>query len=99
MNTFKAASRYDKKSTEKEYRLLTLEECKKLSGHCDVIDRNGKIAHVKITSLKTWKTRQDVKVGWKFGLYEYGQELITNDSDNRFFVIEVIDTVSTENPS
>lgn len=91
MHTFTASSRYDKSNNPqtKTYRFLSLQECKELSGHCDVIDRNGKIAHVKITSIKTWKKRNDVKVGWKFGLYEYGQELIVTDKDNAFFVIEV----------
>lgn len=87
----KASSRYDKsKNPEvKEYRLLTLAECKALHGHALVLDRNGRVARVAITSVKTWKTRPDVRIGWKFGLYEYGNDLITSDSDNTFFVMEV----------
>lgn len=88
--SFKASSHYDRsKNPEvKEYEFLTLEECKHLSGHADVVDKNGKIAHVRITSMKTWKTRPDVQVGWKYGMYEFGKELITCDADNRFFVKE-----------
>lgn len=88
---FTASLRSDKRVNPevKSYRFLTLAECKALHGHCLVIDRNGKIANVAITSVKTWKTRPDVKVGWKFGLYEYGQELITSDFDNQFFVLEL----------
>lgn len=73
----------------KSYRFLTLEECKSLHGHSLVIDRNGKIANVAITSIKTWKTRQDVQIGWKFGLYEFGKDTFTCDDDNNFFVTEV----------
>lgn len=88
---FKAALRNDKhaKPELKEYRFLTFDECKALSGHSLVIDKNGKIASVAITSVKTWKTRQDIRIGWKFGLNEYGSELIKTDSDNRFFATEV----------
>lgn len=85
------ASRYDrtKNPETKEYRFLTLEECKALSGHASVLDRNNRVARVKITSVKTWKTRPDVQIGWKFGMYEFGHELITRDSDNTFFLAEV----------
>lgn len=91
MNTVMAKSRYDKSksATESEFRFLTLAECKQLSGQATVLDLHGQWAHVKITSLKTWKTRPDVRIGWKFGLYEYGQELITCDDDNHFFIVSV----------
>jgi hypothetical protein len=54
-----------------------------------VCDDNGRIAEVKITSVKTWKTRPDVGVGWKYGLYEYGRETFTPTRENVFFVSEV----------
>lgn len=90
MTTFHASRRSDKSRVPetRQYQFLTIEECKSLRGHCDVVDKNGKIANVKITSVKTWKTRRDVLVGWKFGLYEYGSELITTD-ENRFFVKKI----------
>lgn len=91
MDTFKAALRSDRHAIpeEKTYRFLTLAECKSLHGHCLVIDRNGKIVNVAITSVKTWKTRSDVQVGWKFGLYEYGKDTFASDDDVRFFVTEI----------
>lgn len=73
-----------------QYRFLTLEECKSLHGRVDVLDRNGQVCQVSITSVKTWKTRPDVRIGWKYGLYEYGQELITCDADNSMFLFEMI---------
>ena len=88
----KAQSRYDKSKTPelKEYEFLTLSELKNnLSSHVLILDKNNRVARVLVTSIKTWKTRPDVKIGWKFGLYEYGSELITSDSDNQFFVKEV----------
>lgn len=101
MNTFCASSRYDyrKEQAQRLYRFATLEECKHLSGTVNALGKDGKVANVKITSLKTWKTRPDVKVGWKFGLYEYGQELITKDDDNKFFVIEIPQFDDEEKPS
>lgn len=91
MNTFETTSRYDRSSKKetKQYRFLTMDELKEIGSHAQVIDRNGQIANVKVTSLKTWKTRSDVLVGWKFGLYEYGKELVTEYSPNEFFVTEV----------
>jgi len=91
--TFEAVSRYDRHANpeKKCYRFLTLNECKALDSgnHAQILDQFGRVAEVKITSVKTWKTRPDVQIGWKFGLYEYGKELITQDSDNRFLVTEV----------
>lgn len=59
-----------------EYEYLTFDECKALASesHCHVLDKNGKICQVKITSVKTWKTRpNELLIGWKFGMYEYGK--------------------------
>lgn len=90
-STFDATSRYDKSKhpAVKTYRFLTYDECKALSGHADAIGNDGRIAHVKITSVKTFKTRPEIQIGWKFGLYEYGKEYICRDADNHFFVTEV----------
>lgn len=46
-------------------------------GHCQAIDIYGKLRNVKITSIKTWKTRSDIEIHWKYGLYEYGYSLLT----------------------
>lgn len=74
------------------YEFLTFEECKNLGSesHCHILDNNGKIAQVKITSVKTWKTRpNELLIGWKFGLYEYGKFLACfnmGKCNNGFFV-------------
>jgi hypothetical protein len=71
---------------EVEYRFLTNEECRKLgdgwNNHVHILDRHGKIAQVKVTSVKTWKTRDDIEVNCKFGLYEYFTVRMSNDSPN-----------------
>ena len=93
---FKACLRSDRhvKPEMKEYEFLNLAECKNLRDSCLIVDPQGKIANVRITSLKTWATRQDVQIGWKFGLYEYGKELITTDENQMFFVRKVESTES-----
>ena len=76
-----------------EYEYLTFDECRALAheSHCHILDQQGKIAQVKITSVKTWKTRpNELLIGWKYGLYEYGKEsIVGNDPEargNAFFV-------------
>ena len=69
-----AKMRSDKRKTAKlyNYRVLSNDECKALSGHCHLLDNNGNIAQVKITSVKTWKRQPDrIEVNCKYGLYEY----------------------------
>ena len=66
-----------------EYEVLTFAECKSLHGHACILDRQGKIANVKITSVKTWKTRPDeIEVHCKFGLYEYFVVTVTAERPN-----------------
>jgi len=69
--SFKASLRSNKNTEMKEYEYLTLPECEHLSGHCLVLDRNGNVATVKIISVKTWKTRPDVKIGWKYRIVRW----------------------------
>ena len=68
----KAKMRADKRVNPDvfEYRILTNDECAKLTGHAHILDRNGDIARVKIMSVKTWKRRPDIEIHCKFGLYE-----------------------------
>ena len=68
-----AKLRSDKRVKPKllEYRILTNDECRTLTGHCHILDRYGDIAQVKITSVKTWKRRADIEVNCKYGMYEY----------------------------
>jgi hypothetical protein len=58
---------------EVTYQRLTLDEVKALcqGQRVDFLSRQGTIKQVTITSVKTWKTRADVHVGLKYGLYQY----------------------------
>lgn len=41
--------------------------------HRTVKRADGSAAGARITSIKTWKTRpNDFRIGWKYGLYDYG---------------------------
>jgi hypothetical protein len=53
------------------YRVLTNQECATIGSHAYILDRYGDIAQVKITSIKTWKTRPNIEVHCKYGMYEY----------------------------
>ena len=85
----KTTMRSDKRKNPEsvEYEVLTFAECKALSGHAYILDRQGKIANVKITSVKTWKTRpNEIEVHCKFGLYEYFTVTIDSHSPNKEMV-------------
>lgn len=88
--TFVARLRSDRRKHPemRNYRYLTFEECKNLSSHCLVCDDHGTIAEVKITSQKAWKTRPQIEIHWKYGLYDYGYETIYPDRPQCFFVVE-----------
>lgn len=68
--------------------LLTLEECKavKAGSRVKVLDKNGAVAEVTVTSVKTWKTRPEFVVKCKFGLYEFFSVEIGPDFPNMSFV-------------
>lgn len=68
--------------TMREYRILSNEKCRILSGHCGILDRNGNIAQVKITSVKTWKRNNDIEVNCKYGMYEYFTIRISDTNPN-----------------
>jgi hypothetical protein len=89
---FQAAYRSDRRTypAKRSYRYLTVAEVKALQpgSRVKVLDQNGRVAEVKITSIKTWKTRPDVQIGWKFGMYEFGRETFRMEDDNFFFVTE-----------
>lgn len=90
--TFKSTLRSDKRAKPewREYRHLTFDECRKLSNHALYIDRQGKIASVKITTIKTWKTRPEIEVHCKFGLYEYFTDTIRpTDTESIRSVVEI----------
>lgn len=68
--------------------LMTYNDLKmvKAGNHVNVLDRAGKLAQVKITSVKTWKRKSDIEIHCKYGMYEYFDETITPDFQQKFFV-------------
>lgn len=90
--TFFARSGYASRHTEakREYRFLTLEECKNLTGRVPFLDADDRVREMKITSVRTYKRRPDVVVRWKYGLYVYGQRVLRSDEDNNLFIVEVL---------
>jgi len=93
MNTIKTSLRSDKRVNPevREYRILTNAECRNLRGHAEILDCNGKVARVKITSVKIWKTRSDIEVKCQFGLYEYFTVRLSDNTFNTELVTEVLD--------
>lgn len=79
-----------KNPEQKNYEILTNDECKNLKGHALILDRNNKIAQVKITSVKTWKTRPNIEVHCQFGLYEFFTIRLSPDNLNTELVKEVL---------
>ena len=75
-----------------EYRILSNEECKQLKSGASVkiLDLLNKIRQVKITSIKTWKTRENFEVHCKYGLYEYFVIELSPDKQN----VELIEILS-----
>lgn len=64
----------DKIGHDVHYHLLTFEEVKAIpqGSRVDFWTRQGQVRQVKVTSIKTWKTRPgDIRLGLKYGLYEY----------------------------
>jgi hypothetical protein len=77
------------------YRVLSFDECKALTGHSYILDKHGHIARVKITSVKTWKTRPDVEIHCKFGMYEFFVIRIDSHSPNTELVA-IVDAPTEE---
>ena len=78
METIKAILRSDKRAKPeyKTFRQLKAGEVGYL--HYYYMDTAGKMANVKVTSLKTWKRKPDVEIHCKFGLYEFFTETYAN---------------------
>lgn len=84
LETFEAQDGYNPKINH-VCRNMTLEEAKALQYNdtIHVLDKNKQIRRVKVNGApKTWKTRpMDVKVPYKYGMYEYGYlEFINGES-------------------
>ena len=73
-------SGYSKDKTVYQFTGLTLENWKTRPANSELmaVDKNENLRRVRMTSVKTWKTRQDIRIGWKYGLYEYGYTTITD---------------------
>jgi hypothetical protein len=79
----------DRKLQPREWTGLTYEECKALSGHVRYFSTHTCRVHtVKITSVKTWKRDPAIQVHWKYGLYDYGYEMVYPDKPQEIFVKE-----------
>lgn len=86
---FTTSYRSDRRKHPKQanYRLLTNEECRNLSGHAHLLDMVGKITEVKITSVKTWKRQPDkIEIHCKWGLYDYFTVSLNEFIQNETFV-------------
>lgn len=74
VETMMLASGYDKRKFPEmlPYRNMTREEILRTHGKTvQMISLNGTVRNVKVTSIKTWKTRPDVEIGCKYGMYEF----------------------------
>jgi hypothetical protein len=70
-------------------RAITLDELKTLDRRHDwkIVANDGTARDVKITSIKTWKTRpNDVRIGVKYGMYEYAS-FDTAEALRRFVIL------------
>lgn len=88
---FTAKMRSDKRKNQelKSWRYMTYEELKARPYHVNILDRHGDVAEVHITTIKTWKTRPQIEIHCKFGLYEYFTVTVYPDRQQQEFVIEV----------
>ena len=75
MEPFRIVDGYDRnKKRSILVRNLSYEEMKALSSNSQImfISNNGEARRAKVTSVKRWKTRPDVEVHIKYGMYEFG---------------------------
>ena len=74
MATYQVKSGYNrtKSAPTITVRDLTRDEALALSGHAEIISTTGTLRDVKVNGkVRTWKTRPDIEVPIKYGLYEY----------------------------
>lgn len=76
MNAFTSVYSADRHAHPEEhaFHYLSYDECARIGTGQHVLARrlDGKVAQVKITSIKRWRTRPDIRIGWKYGMYEFG---------------------------
>lgn len=91
MNTTTLRSDKRAKPELVNYEILTFEECKALTGHSKILDRHGKLANVKITSVKSWKRRpSEIEVRCQFGLYEYFTIRIDRENNPNTELVKIL---------
>lgn len=77
----------------RRWKLLTNDECRALPQGSVVKCYNPNtydVYNLKVTSIKTWKTRPDeIEVRWKFGLKTFGRMFLSKNSENLWLVKEV----------
>lgn len=86
----------DKVGREVKYKLLTFDEVKAIpqGARVDFWARQNVVKQVRVTSIKTWKTRPgDIRLGLKYGLYEYSY---TEYADGKYSGGEHLVTEVTE---
>lgn len=101
METIQAREHSDKRKSApvKTWRVLELADLKALRAgqRVNFLTRQGDVAQVKVTSVKTWKTRPgDIRLGLKYGMYEYSHVEYINGqySSGEYLVAEVQDVIS-----
>lgn len=75
----------EKKTWTETYRRMNEAEMRALpkGARVDFLTRQGEVKQVTVKSIKTWKTRRDIRLGVQFGLYEHSYALWT-ESDNHY---------------
>ena len=83
--------RTGKNPTMLSYREATVDEYRNASGHVKILTRQGTIANAKVNGKpQTWKTRNDVRVPLKYGMYEFFDAWV-HDGKSDGVIVVVID--------
>jgi hypothetical protein len=92
--TIKETKGRGKQKTEvvHNYIRLTLEDMKslKVGDSVPFLTRQDQVKEVKVTSVKTWKTRKDIRLGLKYGLYEYSYARAKVDGEDIRYSGEIL---------
>jgi hypothetical protein len=72
--TFRIADGYDRRKRTVLVRRINNEEIAALKSGSRIcfISNNGMLRRAKVTSVKRWKTKPDIEVHAKYGMYEFG---------------------------
>jgi len=90
MATITAALRSDKRKTPTMHTYETVKAGDVVNGRTYwSLGDNGRAANVKVTSVKTWKTRPDIEIHLQFGMYEHWVETYANRDVETSLMVEV----------